>query len=305
MLSLFRFDNGSILLAHQIQEESVDATVVGDLGVERRRHQVSLPYGDSGCSPRPRASTSTSEPTSSTHGARMKTACTGWSSPSRSSRPRTSRPAARTRCAARSCRSRRSSPGRRRRRGSGRRAGSSRAGAEGRHARPHPLPQRLEQVEGVRQLGHRGRLAARQHQPVAPGQLGGTAYRERVAPSAVSVARCSRTSPWRANTPTAGTRRGYVRPVRSARAEPVAAAADQSEVVGRVRSRLISTSCPRPPTTQICPDPVGMPAVEVHVRRFFATSAVRSGTAVGSVGCRPATRTSRDRSLAARRSTTA
>ena len=42
-----------------------------------------------------------------------------------------------------------------------------------------PLAERLEQVERAGQLGHRGRLAARQHQPVALVELRRPAYAER------------------------------------------------------------------------------------------------------------------------------
>ena len=65
----------------EVAEEPVDASVPPHLGVEGRRHQVALPDRDDptrgltagrrGRAPRPPA------PTASTHGARMKTACTG------------------------------------------------------------------------------------------------------------------------------------------------------------------------------------------------------------------------------------
>ena len=53
-------------------------------------------------------------------------------------------------------------------------------GAERRHPRRDPLLQRLEQVEGPRELGHRGGLAARDHQAVAGLELGGTPHGDRV-----------------------------------------------------------------------------------------------------------------------------
>ena len=60
----------------------------------------------------------------------------------------------------------------------------------------------LEEVEGARQLGHRGRLAAGDDEPVArrPARRCGV-RRSRATPRPASTRRCSRTSPWSAKTP--------------------------------------------------------------------------------------------------------
>ncbi len=80
---------------------------------------------------------------------------------------------------------------------------------EDRQPRGDPLAQGVEQLEGPGQLGHRRRLPPRDHQPVAGVQLAGAAYGVAWTSSEASAARCSRTSPWRARTPTVGVMRPF------------------------------------------------------------------------------------------------
>ena len=123
--------------------------VAGQLRVERRRQQRALPYGDDPTGGRPlstRRQHLDTRPTCSTHGARMKTACTGPRRCPRSRRPsRTSPPAGRTRCAARSCRCRRASPGPRAVQHPVGQQDHPRTGPVGRQAGPHRLAQRFEE----------------------------------------------------------------------------------------------------------------------------------------------------------------
>ena len=114
-------------------------------------------------------------PTSLDPGARMNTA---WTGPPPTpvdgdGRPRTSRPAGRTRCAARSCRCRRWSAG-------PARPSSTAVGQQDhpgarpvrRHARRRSASRSgSSRLERDRQLAHRRRLAAGEHQPVDRGQL--------------------------------------------------------------------------------------------------------------------------------------
>ena len=90
------------------QEETVDAIVVGELGMERRRERRGRAAPARACRRRA-ASTSTPRPARSTTGARMNTAWNGApSSPPPRGRSRSCRPAGRTRCGGRRCRARRS-----------------------------------------------------------------------------------------------------------------------------------------------------------------------------------------------------
>ena len=194
----------------QVHEQPVHPGVAAHLRVERRRQQVPLPDRDDptggrarrppGRAPRPPG------PTSSTHGARMKTACTGSASPANARSPSkesTCRPNAlrRTVTSSPPIVSWPGTP-------SSIRSASRIIPAQVPNAgipSAIRLPQRLEQVEGPGQLGHRRRLAARQHQPVArrrarAGRRTATAR----TPSPSSIRRCSRTSPCRARTPTVG-----------------------------------------------------------------------------------------------------
>ena len=159
-------------------------------------------------SPRPtRASTSTPGPTSSTQGARMNTACTG------SSRPRDVEVALEgvhlaaegvaahgdvepaegllARGAVLDPVGQHDHPG---------------AGAERRHARRRSAcAAARSSPKPARELGHRGRLPAGDHQAVARLELLRATYGEGAAtPSRSSTARCSRTSPCRARTPMVG-----------------------------------------------------------------------------------------------------
>ena len=150
-------------------------------------------------------------PTSSTHGARMKTrvhrAGRGPSTSRSASKESTWRPNALRRTVM-SRPPRVSWPGAPSRDPVGQQDHPG-AGAERRHARRAiRSPQRLEQLEGAGQLGHRGRLAAGEHQAVArpsssAGRRTGDGVGRRARPAA---RRCSRTSPCRARTPIGGPR---------------------------------------------------------------------------------------------------
>jgi hypothetical protein len=181
----------------------VEPQVVGELRVEGRRHHRAPGGQRPGRSPT-EASTSTSGPASSTHGARMKTACSGdlvavdgevglegvdlaaegvaahgdvdaprlrWSGrPSRTSRASRIIPAQVPRAGRPSAR---------------------------------PLAQRLPQPAGVEQLGHRGGLATGEDQRVDAGELGGRADLDRRgAERGQGRRRVRADAPWRARTPT-------------------------------------------------------------------------------------------------------
>ena len=123
--------------------------------------------------PTTRPSTSTPAPASSTHGARMKTACSGPSPIPSMARSASKESTCRPKALRRTVTSRpptvswsgggveqpvgqQDHPG---------------AGAVGRQPVAHRGAQRLQQPEAGGELDHRRRLAARQHQPVDGGQL--------------------------------------------------------------------------------------------------------------------------------------
>ncbi len=119
-------------------------------------------------------------------------------------RSRTSRPAGRRRCGARRCRARRACAG-----PAARRAPSPASRIIPAHepyaGRPacSGLLQRVEQLEQLEQHGDRRGLATGQHDPVEAVEVLGTTYDAGLGRRRRSAARCSRTSPCRAEHPDA------------------------------------------------------------------------------------------------------
>ena len=180
---------------HEVDEDPVDAGVASHLGMERRRHQRALPDRDDPTGGRSRAgsatfaSTSTPSPTASTHGARMKIACTGSLEPGEVEVGLEGVDLASEGVAAHGDveAAERLLPvdavldpvGQQDHAG---------AGAEDRHPVRDPLAQRVEQVEDPGQLGHRRRLTARQDQAVALRELGLPPYGDRARAQGVQDA---------------------------------------------------------------------------------------------------------------------